>query len=108
MNGWGYLINYFKQGTKHLLLFYLITSKITTYKQRRLVMKQSKFIIQHINNHYNCNIGGKEYYFDNVVDTVHYIAVLFKYEVQVITSIESFIHWSVKPRGLARGYKRLI
>ena len=54
-------------------------------------MKQSKFIIQHINNHYSCNIGGKEYYFDNLVDTVHCIAVLFKYEVQVITSLESFI-----------------
>ena len=54
-------------------------------------MKQSEFIIQYTNNYYCCNIGGKEYYFDNLVDTVHCIAVLFKYEVQVITSLESFI-----------------
>ena len=71
-------------------------------------MKQNSFVIQYTNNYYSCNIGGKEYYFDNLVDTVHYIAVSFKHEVQVITSLESFIHWSVKPRGLARGYKRLI
>ena len=54
-------------------------------------MKQDNFIIQYTNNHYSCNIEGKEYYFDNLVDTVHCIAVSFKYEVQVITSLESFI-----------------
>ena len=54
-------------------------------------MKQSKFIIQHSHNRYSCIVEGKEYYFDNLVDTVHYIAVSFKYEVQVITSLESFI-----------------
>ena len=54
-------------------------------------MKQNSFVIQYTNNHYSCNIGGKKYYFDNLVDTVHCIAVLFKYEVQVITSLESFI-----------------
>ena len=54
-------------------------------------MKQNNLIIQHNNNRYSCNIEGKEYYFDNLVDTVHYIAVSFKYEVQVITSLESFI-----------------
>lgn len=54
-------------------------------------MKQDNFIIQYTNNHYSCNIEGKEYCFDNLVDTVHYIAVSFKYEVQVITSLESFI-----------------
>ena len=54
-------------------------------------MKQDSFIIQYTNNHYTCNIEGKGYYFDNLVDTVHYIAVLFKYEVQVIMSLESFV-----------------
>lgn len=43
------------------------------------------------------------YYRINIINHIKTISIFFDQN----TNIFFFIHWSVKPRGLARGYKRL-